>query len=180
MRQRLLPLAAIGSLLLLAFQCEKEYTGPDIDFGPGAGITYRDAQGRLTHREDASDWTADSIWNAQELNYLYFPNLNINGSQQPAAVLSNLAYPNPGPVGQLRWRLRLSPAAPCPCQVYASVRSKRYTEVDIYVADNLAAGDSVVFAPKAYNFDQNYRLYYVVSNAAGLLYKGHGDLLFTK
>ncbi|MDJ0364764.1 hypothetical protein QMK33_06340 [Hymenobacter sp. H14-R3] len=178
--KRFLPFAAIGSLLLLAFQCEDRYEGPDIAFGPGAGITYRDAQGRFTHRQDASDWTSDSICNTQEINNLYFPNLNINGPQQPTAVLSNLAYPNPGSVGQLRWRLKLSPAAPCPCQVYASVRSKRYTEVDIYQTDNLAAGDSVVFAPKTYDFDQTYRLYYVVSNAAGLLNKGHGDLLFTK
>ncbi|GAB3637111.1 hypothetical protein GCM10027422_27010 [Hymenobacter arcticus] len=59
------------------------------------------------------------------------------------------------------------------------MRSKRYTDIDTYAADNLAAGDSVVFAPKAYNFDQNYRLYYIVSNAAGLLYKGHGDIRFT-
>lgn len=177
--KRFLPFAAIGSLLLLAFQCEREYTGPDIDFGPGTGITARDAQGRLTAQPDASDWTSDATWNAQELSYFSFPTFAINGPQQPAAVLSTSAYPNPGPAGQLRWRLKLSPAAPCPCQVYASVRSKRYTEADIYLADNLAAADSVVFAPKAYNFDQNYRLYYIVSNAAGLLYKGHGDLRFT-
>ena len=66
--KRLLPFAVMGSLLL-AFQCEKAYPGPDIDFGPGAGITYRDAQGHLTHRPDASDWTSDSIWTAQEISY---------------------------------------------------------------------------------------------------------------
>ena len=179
MRRRLLPLATISSLLLLAFTCGRDYTGPDIDFGPGDGLAHRDAQGRPNGPQDATDWASDATWNTQELNYITFPTLNINGPQQPAAVLGTSAYPNSGPVGQLRWRLRLGAAAPCPCQVYASVRSKRYTEVDTYMADNLAAADSVLFAPKAYNFDQTYRLYYVVYNATGLLYKGHGDLRFT-
>jgi hypothetical protein len=53
--KRALLFAAIGALPLLAFQCEKAYTGPDIDFGPGEGITYRDAQGRLSGTQDPSD-----------------------------------------------------------------------------------------------------------------------------
>jgi len=176
--KRVPPFIAIGSLLLLAFQCEKDYTGPDIDFGPGEGITYRDAQGRVSGPQDPSDWTTDATWNEQELAYFNFPNFSINGPQQVAAIGTVGAYPNPAPAGKLTLRLRLSPAAPCPCQVYASLRSKRYTEADVFAA-TMAAGDSVQFAPKAYNFDQNYRLYYLVTNATGLLYKGHGDLRFT-
>ena len=176
--KRALLFATIGALPLLAFQCEKAYTGPDIDFGPGEGITYRDAQGRPSGPQDPSDWTTDATWNAQELTYFNFPTFPINGAQQVGSVTAVGAYPNPGPAGKLTWRLRLSPAAPCPCQVYASLRSRRYTEVDTFLA-TVAAGDSVAFSPKAYNFDQNYRLYYVVSNANSLLYKGHGDLRFT-
>lgn len=175
---RLLLFAAVGSLLLLAFTCGREYEGPDIDFGPGAGITYRDAQGRLLRPEDATDWTSDATWNEQELSHFAFPNLVLNGLQPPGAVSQSIAYPNPGPVGQVKWRLRLSPAAPCPCRVYAQLVSKRYTEVDIYMAE-LAAGDSLQFTPKVYDFGQLYRLYYIVSNNTGLLYKGHGDLRFT-
>jgi len=176
--KRLPPFLAISSLLLLAFQCEKPYAGPDIDFGPGEGITYRDAQGRPNGPQDPSDWTTDATWNEQELTYFNFPAFPVNGPQQVAAVRAVGAYPNPGPAGQLTWRLKLSPTAPCPCQVYASLRSKRYTETDVFVA-TLAAGDSVQFAPKAYDTGQLYRLYYVLSAANSLLYKGHGDIRFT-
>jgi hypothetical protein len=165
-------------ILLCAFQCERPYEGPDIDFGPGPGITYRDAQGRLLRPEDPTDWTSDATWNEQELNKFAFPNLVLNGPQQPSAVSQSLAYPNPGQAGQVKWRFKLSPTAPCPCRVYAQLVSKRYTEADVYTAE-LAAGDSLQFAPKAYDPNQLFRLYYIVSNASGLLYKGHGDLRFT-
>jgi len=168
---------AIGTLLLGAFQCEKQYAGPDIDFGPGEGITYRDAQGRPNGPQDPSDWTTDATWNEQELAYFNLPAFPVNGPQQVAAISSVGAYPNPAPAGQLIWRLRLSPAAPCPCQVYASLRSKRYTEADVLVA-TIAAGDSVQFAPIARDPAQLYRLYYHVTNATSLLYKGHGDMRF--
>ena len=164
--------------LLCAFQCERQYEGPDIDFGPGAGITYRDAQGKQFRASDPTDWTSDSIWNEQELNRFAFPTLTLNGPQQPDAVSQSLAYPNPGPVGQAKWHFKLSPTAPCPCHVYAQLVSKRYTEADTYVAD-LAAGDSLQFAPKVYELGQPYRLYYILYNAKGLLYKGHGDMRFT-
>jgi len=171
---RPLPLAAI-CLLLCAFQCERPYEGPDIDFGPGPGITYRDAQGRLLRPEDPTDWTSDATWSSQELNM--FSNAT-NGPQQLGAVSQSLAYPNPGKAGQVSWYFKLSPAAPCPCRVYAKLVSKRYTEVDIHFAD-LAASDSLQFTPRVYNPGQLYRLYYLVYNNNGMLYKGHGDLSFT-
>lgn len=171
---RPLPLAAI-SLLLCAFQCEHPYEGPDIDFGPGPGITYRDAQGRLLRPADPTDWTSDATWNEQELRTL--PTAT-NGPQQLSAVSQSLAYPNSGPVGQVSWYFKLSPAAPCPCRVYAELVNKRYSEADVYAAE-LAAGDSLRFTPKAYDTAQKYRLYYVLSNANGLIYKGHGDIRFT-
>jgi len=171
---RPLPLAAI-SLLLCAFQCERQYEGPDIDFGPDAGLTYRDAQGRLLRPADPTDWTSDATWNEQELRTL--PGAT-NGPQQPGAVSQSLAYPNAGRVGQVSWYFKLSATAPCPCRVYAQLVNKRYSEADVYTAD-LAAGDSLQFAPKVYDTGQRYRLYYLLSNATGLLYKGHGDLRFT-
>ncbi|GAA4494436.1 hypothetical protein GCM10023172_04540 [Hymenobacter ginsengisoli] len=62
--------------------------------------------------QDPTDWTSDATWNEQELS------------------LS----------GQVKWHFKLTLAAPCPCQVYAQLVTKRYTETDIYVAD-LGVGD---------------------------------------
>ncbi|MGI4761902.1 MAG: hypothetical protein ACRYF0_14435 [Janthinobacterium lividum] len=171
---RPLPLAVI-SLLLCAFQCEHQYQGPDIDFGPGGGITYRDVQSRLYRPEDPTDWTSDETWNQEEL--YNFP-IATNGPQQLGVVSRSLAYPNPGKVSQVAWHFKLSPTAPCPCSVYAKLVNKRYDETDIYLAD-LAAGDSLQFMPKVYDPGQLYRLYYLVyNNNTGMLYKGHGDLRF--
>lgn len=174
---RILPLAA-SCLLLCAFQCERQYEGPDIDFGPGTGITSRDAQGHLLRPEDPTDWTSDATWNEQEMSHFAFPNITLNGPQQLGAISQSLAYPNPAPAGQVKWHLKLSPTAPCPCRMFAQLVSKRYTEADVYTAE-LAAGDSLQFAPKAYDPGQLYRLYYIVFTNTSLLYKGHGDIRFT-
>lgn len=180
MLKRYLP---ITSLLLLAFTCNREYAGPDVYFGPGESITHRDAQGRLNGPQDPNDWTSDSIWSGQETHLLNFligagPS-PLNGPQQLATVSHTEAWPNPAPDGQATWQIRLSPTAPCPCVVSTVYVSRRYTEIDSRY-DTLRAGDSLRVPLRTYNPGQLYRLFYLVSNANGLLYKGHGDVRDTR
>ncbi len=181
MLKRYLPIA---SLLLLAFTCHREYVGPDVYFGPGESITYRDAQGRLNGPQDPDDWTSDATWSGEEL-YLFSsppgtgPN-PLNGPQQLATVSHTEAWPNPTPDGQATWQIRLSPTAPCPCLVDMVFVSRRYyVETDMrYVT--LQAGDSLRVPLRTYEPGQPYRVFYLVRNNNGLLYKGHGDVRATK
>jgi len=173
--KRYLPIAG----LLLAFTCGRDYVGPDVPFGPGESITYRDAQGQLNGPQDPDDWTSDATWSGQETNLLSLPPgaaLNpLNGPQQLATVSHTEAWPNPALTGRATWQIKLSPAAPCPCLVQLVYVSRRYTEIDRR-SDTLRAGDSLRVLLRTYNPGQLYRLFYLVSNANGLLYKGHGDI----
>lgn len=172
--KRYLPIAILP---LLAFTCGQEYAGPDVYFGPGESITHRDAQGRLNGPLDPNDWTSDSIWSGQETHLVGLPPgpNSLNGPQQLATVSHTEAWPNPVPAGQATWQIRLSQAAPCPCLVQMVYVSRRYTEID-WRRDTLRAGDSLRVTLRTYAPGQLYRLFYLVSNANGLLYKGHGDI----
>ncbi len=176
MLKRYLPIAILP---LLAFTCGQEYAGPDVYFGPGESITHRDAQGRLNGPLDPNDWTSDTTWTGQEIYLLGLPPGTgpnpLNGPQQLATVSHTEAWPNPAPTGQATWQIRLSPTAPCPCTVGMVYVSRRYTEIDTRTA-TLQAGDSLRVPLRTYNPGQLYRLFYVVNNANGLLYKGHGDI----
>ena len=169
----------IACLLLCAFQCNKEYEGPDVYFGPGESITHRDAQGRPNGPQDPDDWTSDATWSGEELNKFAVIDrgsfLPLNGPQQLATVGHTEAFPNPTLTGEATWRIQLSPAAPCPCLVQWVYVSRRYTEID-RGSDSLQAGDSLRVPLRTSNPGQLYRLYYLISNAQGLLYKGHGDV----
>lgn len=180
MLKRYLPIA---SLLLLAFTCGRDYVGPDLYFGPGESITHRDAQGRLNGPQDPDDWNSDSVWSGQELYLFYSPpraGLNpLNAPQKLATVSHTEAWPNPTPDGQATWQIKLSPTAPCPCLVDMMYVDRRYTRIDLHY-DTLRAGDSLRVPLRAYDPGQLYRLFYLVSNANGLLYKGHGDVRDTR
>ncbi|WP_223652175.1 hypothetical protein [Hymenobacter psoromatis] len=174
--KRYLPIAC---LLLCAFQCGVDYDGPDVYFGPGESITRRDAQGRPNGPPDPDDWVSDATWSGEETHLLGLPYgaglVPLNGSQQLATVSHTEAFPNPAPNGEATWRIQLSLAAPCPCLVQSVYVSRRYTFID-RSSDTLQAGDSRRVPLRTQAPGQLYRLYYLISNANGLLYKGHGDV----
>ena len=180
MLRRLLPVLILSSLLA----CQKNDSGSTIDFGAGEGLTYRDVQNLPNGPQDPSDWSTDATWNPQER--ALFPELgfDLNGAQQPNSIGSNAAFPNPAQAGQANWTLqtqRNSSGGAASYTLRAVFVNRRYE-----VIQRLGPTDFILSQTYAFDYAQMglpakelFRLYYVVYNASGLVYKGHGDLRYS-
>ncbi|WP_045688305.1 hypothetical protein [Hymenobacter sp. AT01-02] len=161
--------------------CKKKDSSPTIDFGAGAGISLRAADGRVAGSQDPTDWTSDATWNEQER--ALFPDLafDLNGAQQPTRVSYTYAYPNPALTGQANWLLQLERSYGSPAVKY----SLSAVLVDRKYQVLLRLGPSDFSDALTYSLDYTkiglrpnelYRLYYVLYYNGVLLYKGHGDI----
>jgi hypothetical protein len=171
---------ALLLLLPMFWSCSTSDSNPIVDFGEGEGITYRDGSNFPGGIDDPTDWTSDATWNKQERALFADVNVDLNGAQRPQLVVVSPLFPNPS-IGQATWFVgppRTSSGTSF--TVRAVLVNRRYQELRRVGPLTLATG-----SPFYANFDyiqaglsprELYRLYYVVTDASGLVYKGHGDV----
>ena len=179
MRQRLLPLLLLATLL----GCSKSDSNPAIDFGEGEGITYRTGNNLPNGPFDLTDWTSDGEWNKQERALFADLNLDLNVPQQPSLAGSSYAFPNPS-AGQATWGLqaqRNSSGGVATYTARAVIVNRKYEVLGRIGPSNFTIGQqySLNYTQIGMQPNEVYRLYYVVYNAAGLVYKGHGDVRYS-
>lgn len=180
MRQRFLPVLLLAALL----GCSKSDSNPIMNFGEGEGITYRSANNLPVGPADPTDWTSDPEWNKQER--ALFPSLSFdpNGSQRPTLVAYTTVYPNPAPGGQATWTLQtqrvLGTVSPS-YTIQAVLVNRRYEVITRLGPNNSNIGIAYTFDYRALGIGTNelHRIYYLVSDASGLVYKGHGDVRYS-
>jgi hypothetical protein len=168
-------------LLLGLAACHNSADSPRIDFGPGDGFSYRDGNNLPAGKQDPTDWTSDATWSEQEIKLFPDVKLNLNAAQPANFIESSYLYPNP---------------ARASIWGFSSKQTAPNTQPDFTVAAVLVGANYQVIqrvAPTssskgafraAFDYDKLglqpgslYRIYYVLYDASGLLYKGHGDLL---
>ena len=164
--------------------CSKSDSNPIMDFGEGEGITYRTGNNLPGGPADPTDWTSDGEWNKQERALFADLNLDLNGAQQPGSVSSSYAFPNPS-AGQATWGLQAQRNSSGGAAIYtvrAVIVNRKYE-----VLGRIGPSDFTIDRRYLLNYiqigmqpNEVYRLYYVVYNAAGLVYKGHGDVRYSQ
>jgi hypothetical protein len=180
MRQRFLPILLLAALL----GCSKSDSNPIVDFGEGEGITYRNANNLPVGPGDPTDWTSDGEWNKQER--ALFPNssFDLNSAQRPALVAYTTTYPNPAPGGQATWTLqtqRVAGTIPPVYTIQAVLVNRKYEIITRLGPVNSNTGIAYAFDYTSLGIGANelHRIYYLVSDASGLVYKGHGDIRYS-
>ncbi|MFD2721216.1 hypothetical protein ACFST9_21050 [Hymenobacter monticola] len=171
------------SLLLLPalWSCSTSDTNPIVDFGEGEGITYRDGNNFPMGPRDYTDWTTDATWNKPERDLFADANVDLNGAQRTALISFATAYPNPAPAGVATWTLQTQRGAGSgvnPFTVRAVVVNRQYQVLQRFgpLGFGFAASFRLDYAAIGLSPRELYRLYYVVTDASGLVYKGHGDV----
>lgn len=173
MRQRFLPILLLTALL----GCSKSDSNPIMDFGEGEGITYRTGNNVPNGPFDPTDWTSDGEWNKRERALFADLNLNLNGPQQLGSVAC--PYPNPS-ASEAVWSVQAQgPAGPY--SVRALLVNRQYQPMLRIGPANFVGNQSFLlnYTRAGLGFNELYRLYYVVYNAGGLVYKGHGDVRYS-
>ncbi|GAB3852438.1 hypothetical protein GCM10028822_20150 [Hymenobacter terrigena] len=180
MRQRFLPILLLATLL----GCSKSDSNPIVDFGECEGITYRNSSNMPAGPSDPTDWTSDGEWNKQERALFSDLGFDLNGAQQAGGLISSSpAYPNPS-AGQASWSLN----AQRPAGGLATIYSMRALLVNRQYKIMRQLGPTEFVNGIRFSLDyigaglgpnELYRLYYVVYDATGLVYKGHGDVRYS-
>ncbi|GAB3874293.1 hypothetical protein GCM10028824_27310 [Hymenobacter segetis] len=180
MRQRFLPILFLTTLL----GCSKSDSNPIADFGEGEGITYRTGSNLPAGPSDPTDWTSDGEWNKQERALFTDLNFDLNGPQQSGLVSVSPAYPNPS-AGQANWSLNATRPAggnAASYSVRALLVNRQYKIMRQLGPTDFVNGIqfSIDYIGAGLSPNELYRLYYVVYNATGLVYKGHGDVRYNR
>jgi hypothetical protein len=177
MRHRLLLL-----LLPTLWSCSTSDTNPIVDFGEGEGITYRNGQNFPVGPHDYTDWTTDDTWNKPERALFADVNVDLNGAQRTELFGETTVFPNPSENGLVTWyvwpRNRTNPNQ---LTLRAVLVNRQYQPLlrigPLPLATNGLA--ATLNYPKAgLSPRELYRLYYVATDASGLVYKGHGDVRY--
>ena len=164
--------------------CHKADDSPSIDFGPGEGISYHDGNNLPAGYQDPTDWTADATWNEQERALFSELSLSLDGPTQTGIFYGLSAYPNPGAVAI--WGLQSQRPAGSPDQDFAAAAvlvDRNYRVIQRLPRRNSTNGayaTALDYGKLGLNPGERYRLYYVLSNAKGLICKGHGDIRYDK
>lgn len=179
MRSRFLPVLFLVSLL----GCSKSDSNPIMDFGPGEGITYRTINNMPYGPQDPTDWTSDGEWNKQERALFADLGLDLNAAQQPAAPIYTAVYPNPAMGGSANLTVqtqRLS-SGPVNYTFSAVLVDRNYRVLQRLSPNSISTGFAyaIDYARAGLGANELYRIYYVVRNASGLIYKGHGDVRYS-
>lgn len=180
MRQRFLSIFLFSALL----GCSKSDSNPIMDFGEGDGISYRTPNNTPYGSQDPTDWTSDGEWNKQERALFADLGFDLNGPQQSGLIGVSAAYPNPS-AGQANWFLNAQRSAGGTVASY-SVRAllvnRQYQIMRQLGPTDFISGIqfSIDYIGAGLSPNELYRLYYVVYNANGLVYKGHGDVRYSR
>ena len=179
MRQRFLPILFLATLL----GCSKSDSNPIMDFGEGEGITYRDGSNFPVGPNDPTDWTSDGEWNKQERALFADLGFDLNSTQQPAAPIYTTAYPNPAMGSSASWTVqtqRVNNGA-VGYTVSAVLVDRTYHVRQRFGPQGFVTGYTYMFNYVQLGLSTNelYRIYYVVYNTSGLVYKGHGDVRYS-
>lgn len=174
------------SLVLLALlglaACHKSAEKPRIDFGPGTGFSYRDGSNFPAGQQDPSDWTSDATWNPEEINLFPALKLNLNAPQPARSIEHTYLYPNPAPTAVLGFASAKTASGTRPdFMVTAVLVGADYQVLQRIAPTSSAKGEfeaAFDYAGLGLQPGTLYRLYYVLYDASGLLYKGHGDLSY--
>ena len=179
MTRRFLPTLLLATLL----GCSKSDSNPIMDFGEGEGITYRNNNNLPNGPFDPTDWTSDGEWNKQERALFADLNLDLNGAQQLGSVGYSSVYPNPS-AGQAAWPLQFqrNSSSNTNYLVRAFLVNRQYKTMRSVGPIGFVNGItfSLDYIGAGMSPNELYRLYYVVYNASGLVYKGHGDVRYNK
>lgn len=171
-------------LLAALAGCHKSADEPRIDFGPGAGFSYRDGSNLPMGLQDPTDWTTDATWTDQEIKLFPELSLTLNAAQPAGAIEYTYLYPNPAQTSTWGFTSRQTAAGARPDFTVAAV----LVAADYQLIQRLPHGissngyfaASFDYAKLGMQPNTLYRLYYVLYNTSGLLYKGHGDLRYEK
>ncbi|MDO7844939.1 hypothetical protein Q5H92_01110 [Hymenobacter sp. M29] len=183
MRRRFIPLLLLLPTLSL-WSCSTSDTNPIVDFGEGEGITYREVNNFPVGPHDYTDWTTDATWNKQERALFADVNVDLNGAQRTALFGETTVYPNPTRSGRAKWSVwprNGSSGSAGPFTVRGVLVNRQYQSMVRFgplplTANGLSAEFS--YTQAGLSPRELYRLYYVVTDASGLVYKGHGDVRY--
>lgn len=178
MRRRLLPLLLLPAL----WSCSTSDTNPIVDFGEGEGITYRTGNNLPVGVRDYTDWTTDESWNKQERALFADVNVDLNGTQRNALFGETTVYPNPSESGLANWAVWPRNGTSTGQLTVRGVLVNRQYQPVLRIGPAPLATTGLTYAldyPKAgLSPRELHRLYYVVTDANGLVYKGHGDVRY--
>lgn len=162
--------------------CHKSAEKPRIDFGPGTGFSYRDGSNFPVGQQDPSDWTSDATWNTEEINLFPDLKLTLNDPQPARFIRDTYLYPNPAPTATWGLASTATTNGTRPdFMVTAVLVGADYQVIQRIAPTSSAKGEFKVafdYAKLGLQPGTLYRLYYVLYDADGLLYKGHGDLSY--
>jgi len=175
-----------AALLLALAACKStpDAASPTIDFGPGDGFSYRDGSNYPAGTQDPTDWSTDATWNEQEKALFPDAKFDLNAAQTTTFLQSNWLYPNSA--AQSSWLVNSRKSATggsVPFTCMAVIVGSKFQIMQRLPATEAPSG----YVGRAFDYAQiglhpgeRYRLYYVLYNATGLLYKGHGDIRYDK
>lgn len=158
--------------MVIAFQSCKKNTVTPVDFSK---ITVADASCVYISEVDSTDWTYDTNWTTQELNFMRFTDTSVVVTDTATGFVQ-LSAPCPNPSEGL-FILGLNTQRQCKMKL---VCVNTQMQVIYYLTRKFSGGPIVT----AYDFrsttsfhkNENYRFYYAFYNATdSLYYKGHGD-----
>jgi hypothetical protein len=179
MHQRFLPILLLTTLL----GCSKSDSNPIMYFGEGEGITYRNEQNVPMGPRDYSDWTSDGEWNKQERALFPDLSLDLNGTQQATSLFYTTAYPNPAMGSTANWSVQSQRVngGPIGYTLSAVLVDRNYHIWQRFGSQSFVGGYTYMFDYVRLGLSPNelYRIYYVVYNAKGLMYRGHGDVRYS-
>lgn len=172
----------LSTLTLGLAACHKSADSPRIDFGPGTGFSYRDGSNQPVGKQDPTDWTSDATWNEQEISLFPASKLDLNATQPANFIAYAYLYPNPAHASTWGFASKQTAANTQPdFTVTAVLVGADYQVIQRVAPTNSSKGAFQI----AFDYDKLglkpgslYRIYYVLYDASGLLYKGHGDLLY--
>ena len=181
MRQRFLPILCLATLL----GCSKSDSNPEIFFGNGEGISYRTSNNMSIGPQDPTDWTSDATWSERERNLFPELSFDLNGPQQPAAIAYTSVYSNPAQVSIAKWALQTqsnSSGGTANYTIRAVIVNRKYAVLTKLGPNNFTLGQqySLDYARIGMQPNELYRLYYVMHTTSGLIYKGHGDVRYSR
>ncbi len=176
-------LFTILSLVLAACK-DQSASSPRIDFGADDGFSHRDGYNLPAGFQDPTDWSTDATWNEQEKALFSDAKIDLNATQIANFLATNWLYPNPA--AQSSWLIT--------ARKDAAGTAVAFTRLAVLVDNSYQVmyrfptteapggylGNTLDYAQLGLQAGERYRLYYLLTNATGLLYKGHGDIRYDK